>query len=942
MADLLTPNQRSAFNRALKHVELLPLLYSKVKELYWFDVFQNAGLLDPNNNPAPQSSDDGEFVTIQTWPITEYLLSSSENLHDPQNKAYAVKYLQLIRDVTRYAIDQGYGNYRTWWQFSKIIKNIPTALITSEDLELIEYWISDRYERGLIAEELGTYWLLTLLDEGSKHGGMLAEEMIGILYSIDFEDRQLGTSSTKQAVFRFDKWYAQQITEKCAYIIGRMLGVRGLQIFNNQLIGILKELGNDNWSEVWQPAIEEHEQNKYRDDAENILITAYRESLNGLIEANIDSAKQYLEGMLAEDYVTINRLAVFAIDHNFKLLRDKVDELLDEKYFDGNFRHEFWNLLNHNYNNFSGPQKRKVIDLINGIKKLDEKGRVEDGATAYSRATWLAAIKDYGEEELSNYNSNIDKAGVEPEHPAFSSYMSVGWGGHESPFSLDELSALKITAIVETLNNFEDPGKFREPGIEGLAKTFNQLLKAEPLRFYSQLGAFVDLDLAFVYEAIEAFRELWSEKSQLPWDDIWPCILKFCSMVIKQDRFWSPENQKQRGNFVANRYWIVSSIGRLIESGAKSDDHAFSAQYIDDAEDIINYLLSREEGNEYGIDSDAVSISINSPRGHCLEAMINLTLLSCRISDNKNNDHTKVWKHYQTIYDSELKRGDSDKSEYEFATLVTNYLPNFMYMSKAWVLDNLINIFDQSHYLKWLCAMQGYAYVGSVYQEIYQYLKEHGDFIKVLDDANIRNRVEEKVIQNIAIAYIHDFEKLTSENSLINELIERNDYEELRHLIWFIWTLRNSVDKNLTNKVLEIWAKMQGNVDVSTIEGKKLASQLCHWVTFLDEIDDDRLNLLFEIVPYADVEHNSYDLLKSIAKISKTQPYEAYQIMLKMLEETHPDYPEDAIRLIFSNLTAAGAKGLNWSKIIVDRYLKKGISRPFNILNEILGNDQHI
>ena len=123
---------------------------------------------------------------------------------------------------------------------------------------------------------------------------------------------------------------------------------------------------------------------------------------------------------------------------------------------------------------------------------------------------------------------------------------------------------------------------------------------------------------------------------------------------------------------------------------------------------VSHNLLSREKGSEFDLDKDAVSISINSPRGHCIEALINMTLRSCRLSDKNNKkDHSEVWTHFQQYYDAELGRADSKNPEYEFATLVTNYLPNFLYMSKEWVLGNLHRIFDQGHHLKYqtLCNL---------------------------------------------------------------------------------------------------------------------------------------------------------------------------------------------------------------------------------------------
>lgn len=916
--------------------ELRTLFFRKVKGIKWFDEFSEKGYFNPESNPRPSAAKEEGYVNIPHWPVVDYLVKTSTELSDNKNILYADKFLDILVNVTNYAKENEFSNYRTWWQFAKIISKIPYQIIAPELIDIIDYWLEDKYERDLVAQEIGNKWLPRLLVENDDHALLLSLRILGVLYKIIFLDRSLGGEIKRECALRFDNYHAEKITKKIANIAGAKLGKDAILIFDTQLKFIFHELKNDSWSAIWQPAIEVHEQNKHRDDAKNVLIEAYRDSLSGYIRTKPEEAYEYVKGMLGEEYQTIHRLAIHAISTNYHIFSDLIGALIDDKYIESKYRHEMWHLLNSNYQQFSETQKRRTLSLISGITRADDDGNLNEGATAYSKAIWLAAVREYGQEEAKLYSENVAIAKTEPDHPDFSSYMSIGWVKHESPIPLEELQAHSIEELVEILKNYRDPGDFREPGIEGLTKTFKQVVKTKPLSFYDQLNKFVKLDLAYIYQIIEAYRDLWAEKKKLPWDDIWPRLLEFCLKVIIQDRFWDPENAKQREPFVANRYWIVGGIGRLLEAGTKSDDHAFCEEYINDAEAIIALLLEREEGNEYKIDSDAVSISINSPRGHCLEALINLTLRSCRLSDKKNNkDHSDVWAHFQPFYDDELQRSDAEKPEYEFATLITNYLPNFLYMSKEWLLGNLGRIFDQGHYQKWLCAMQGYTYVGTVYQAIYQYLKEHGDFLKAIDDENIKDRVEKKVIQNIVVAYINDFESFSDENSLINALISRNDQEELNHLIWFIWTLRKKDDENLKNKVFELWPKILENIDLSTNVGKRMASQLCHWATFVDQIDDEKRDILLRIAPYADEAHNAYKLLESIAKLSQAQPFEAHVIWMKMLEGSASDYPKEAVRQILSNLSSKGHKGIRKAKEAVSAYLKCGNDRPATWLREI-------
>ena len=843
----LSANELDLLERINEKEELRPLFFRKVKGLKWFEPLKKRGYFNPDENPKPVLLNEEGQVNIPSWFAVNYLVRTAPELADGENSEYAKKFLQVLVNATTYAKNNGFSNYHTWWQFAEILSQLPYNSIPLETIDIVDYWLNDKYDRDLVAEEIGEKWLPSLLQMTDDHALQLAKRVIKLLYKVIYVERKYGGVERQEASFRYDHYYAQKISQKISKTIGEKLGLEGIQIFHAYLIDVLKQLKNDSWSSIWQPAIDDHPQNQYHDDADNVLVQAYRDSIDGYIRTNSEKASTYVKSMLVSEYQTIQRLAIHTMTKQYHLFSDVIDSLLYKKYLADNYRHEMWNFFNRIYPRFSDSQKEKVRELISEITRQDDNGEDHPGASAYNKSIWLSAIKEYGEREAQLYLKNTEIAKTEPDHPDFSSYTSVGWGNRKSPKTLKELQALSIDELIQELENNKNLVRVNEPGLEGLVKVFRDLVKTEPLNVCLNLNKFIDLDLAYIHEIIEAYGELWAEKAKLPWHEIWGKLLEFCSTLVDQERFWDFESAKQREPFVANRYWIVNSIGRIIKAGTASDEHAFDEKYLTTAKELIANLLNREEGSEYKEESDAVSIAISSPRGCCLEALINLTLRSCRIAHrNNSNDHSEIWAHFQPYYDSELDRAESTTPEYEFATLVTYYLPNFLYMSKGWTIENLNRIFDQNHYLKWLCAMQGYAYVGTIYQEIYDYLKAHGDLLKVLDDENIRDRVEKKAIKNIAVAYINDFESLEANNSLINTLIIRNDNDEINYLIWFLWTLRKKSNKKLKNKVYELWPKISQNIDLSTRKGRKVASNLCHWTIFVDHIDEERRQLLLK------------------------------------------------------------------------------------------------
>jgi hypothetical protein len=926
----LSPDEIDILERVSSKKELQTIFFRKLKGLKWFDDLERRGFFNPNQNPAPIPAKQEGYINIPAWPVTDYLVVTSPELKKENNEAYARKFLELLRACTEYAIDNKYSNYRTWWQFSKIIKDIPSHLITLEDTNIVNYWLNDPYERSLVADEIGEQWLPLLLNINDEHSHLIALKIIDLLFTIEFVQLEEG-STRKEVRLLIKEYYLQKIAAKIINIAGKVLKQKVVDIFKVRFEGILNEVKNDAWSYIWRAAIENHAQNHRNDDPEDVILEAFRDSLLSWIAIEPDIAKVYVENLLDSEFQTLKRIAIYATEVKFNELSGLVDKVILEKNFSSNQRHELWRLLNKHFNNFTTDQQRTVLHIINNTQVLDENNKVIERSTAYQKAIWLSALKDNTPEISLSYAALINKAGSEPEHPDFSSYMSaVGRVGHKSSLSREIILSLEIDELVKQLNAFEAKGGFDDPDIEDLAKEFEDSVKSLPLNFHTHLSKFTNSKPPYIHSLISAYKELWTEKTQLPWDDVWANLLDFCKSVVETPSFWVDEKNQNERNFYAN--WVVSEIGRLIEAGTKSDDHAFNESMLDLAKEILSIILNHQKGEHFEESSDAVSIAINSPRGQCIEALINLTLRSCRLKDKLTSSHKDVWEKFKPIFDTELKK--TSRGEYEFSTLVTQYLPNFLYMSNDWVMSNLNNIFNYSDYLGWLCAMQGYACNNTVYEQVYKSLANDNHLLKVLDDENIRERLREVIVQQIVVAYLNDYESLEQPSSLIAQVLTRKNTSEISQLIWFLWIQRKDSDIKLTTKIFELWPRLIRIIDVTTNEGKKLASKLCMWVVFIDEITPQNRSLLLDIAPYANEDHNSYVLMENIAKVSEKQPDEAFQIWMRILERDTPDFPPEAIKTSLLNIYNSGNDGIRNATTIASKYIATGNEQPNQWLND--------
>ena len=319
-----------------------------------------------------------------------------------------------------------------------------------------------------------------------------------------------------------------------------------------------------------------------------------------------------------------------------------------------------------------------------------------------------------------------------------------------------------------------------------------------------------------------------------------------------------------------------------------------------------------------------------------MDALISLALRACREADKKDGEHNDAWKRFEPTFDLQIAKADS--GDYEFITLVANYLPQFAYMSNTWIQDNLSNIFDKQNYQKWLCAMQGYTYVNIVYQEFYEFLKDNRHIENALDDGNLKERTSDKLIQNVVLAFLNGWESIDSHSSLLMRLVSRAKYSEMSQLIWFVWTQRREGDAELSSKVVKLWPLVLGAIDTNESEGRKIASKLCDWAVFVEEVTDETRPLLLAVMAFADEEYNSYGLLEYIASLAKTQPKEAYLIWDRLLDGSQPDYPEEAISTALLNLADSGQEGVRHAKLIVSRYLEAANDKPHLLLENILSS----
>jgi len=920
MAETLTLKQQSALKRALEKPLLLPLLIQNIRGLQWFDAFEAEGLLNPENNPEPIEVEANSF-RIPSWNVVEYLVNASELLKDGNNNHYAEKFLSVMRAATFYARKAKFSNYRTWWQFSKILLNIPLELIKEEDIEMLRYWLEDRFSfSGIVLNEIEK-WLLMLLNEKTENSGRLAL----ILFSKIIAVQKLEESKERPELkFKLRSYSLKDFLEKTSLKMGEVIGLEAVELIQKALEEALKVDKSDGYSYLWRPAIENHAQNLSHEEPKKLLLVALRDCLTGLFKHGKAEFEVYLNSMLKSKLQIIRRLSVYLCSEYFDSLSPALRwKPFRKTFFVLQFKHELWHYLNKNFKKLTDAQKKKVLVIIGEAHTANLSKKVERRAKAYRHLEWLSAIKDDKCVKIL-YNKTLKVAGAEPDHPDFSTYFTHGWAGYSSEISLEEMKAMDSNQLIERLNTYQVIRKtFDGPTLEGLVKEFGAFIKTQPREFLNKLSLFKSLRPVFLSELLNAFKELHVNNAipELDWSDAGDKLIEFCNSVIKPVSFWQ---QSQTESNMSGRF--VSAICELLNSffANASDDGLINL--IEPAKKLLVAILKRQPGAAYKEDSDAMSLAINNPRGHCFRALIDLAFYAKSHSLQKDS-----WSTFEPVFERELK--DADQTSYDFITILAAELERFRYLSESWVVTNLGEIFDRRNHIRWLSAVKGYSYCSHTYQTVYEFLKEHKTFLYALDEANLERLAKENIVHKIATAYLRGLDTLEDKDSLIKAILYRKRRDELLSLIWLVSQHEDKKDK-LRDKILRLWHEINHGLDLEQADGRVVASSLCLWLKFLETIEKDNLGLILTVIPYADEDFNSYLVLKHIARISNSQPSVAAEIWLKMLEKSEAAYPEEAILTALKNIIRNGRAGERSANAICSIYLEKGNIRAQNWLSQ--------
>ena len=220
-------------------------------------------------------------------------------------------------------------------------------------------------------------------------------------------------------------------------------------------------------------AIEPHEQDEYL-QAVDVLINSARDSLEWLASNQPEKAVQWCDRLAGEESPLLRRLAVHTMSiRNDLKSSEKIGWLLAYMdLYDHTAHHELFVFLRKTYPKADQQQRMAVISAVLAYRSPEHKEKDTEAITAYRHFTWLDWLHKSAPDCSLVREALNDVLNCYPEfqpssRPDLTHWMSSAPGGHQSPWTVDELLSKSAEEWAGKLSSFQDTG-IHEPDRLGL------------------------------------------------------------------------------------------------------------------------------------------------------------------------------------------------------------------------------------------------------------------------------------------------------------------------------------------------------------------------------------------------------------------------------------------------------------------------------------------
>ncbi len=744
-------------------------------------------------------------------------------------------------------------------------------------------------------------------------GGELdaAMKLADALFTPTFEDSRQKLSQ------RDEYWYKEGLKE-----VVPALAVRKPGAFLPKLCDWLKAFvdarkhtdSDSDYSYIWRPAIEEHEQNQDYEFA-GAMVGFVREGFEEAVRGGGFSLEEALQIIERYPYLVFKRIRLHLIgefaDQNPDLARQAI---MDRKLFDSyEHKHEYAMLVGRRLDLLSAQQRDEWFGWIDAgpdMSGFDEAIRrnygreptQEDGRNRihYWQFEKLHCVRTHLQGKRREFYERMLTEHGEPELADLTHHSGVVRWGSESPMSVDDLAGKTFEEAVNAVSSWQpEKSRFLGPSIEGLASTFKQYVATNPEQFSAKAQCLIGRPAIYVREFISQMSAAAEAGLEI---DV-PSVLELCRWVLDRP-IEERTTPKQEDETLVDKdwQWTRDEISEFIQSicKAKSEDvpryametlrkpmwQLIASLYRDRAESYVVHDISKDDPRTY----DYLDLGINSPRGKAVEAGLEYARwVANHIKKSEGQQETvpggfDAMPKVREMLEWQIA---SENRSFEVMSVIGSRVGLIYWIDKQWLADNANRLFQLEGIRQTPPAAQGWA----AWNAFLVWVRPHIEFYRVfksqfayaVDQAasvQLPERSGEQPMyhlgEHLVILYGRGQLGLDDDGRLLRGFVERSNPEVRRHTIGFVGrTLkRDEGDEKMPEEVvtrfMDLWDLYWAGPGKKDAEEKPDAWLFGPWFScgqFPEEWALDRLEQFVEVAPTPEPDYAVAEKLAETAHV---------------------------------------------------------------------------
>ncbi len=948
-----TPQQIDTAVQRMRSPEFAAYFFSRLENPKWVTALNKKGLFASPPPPAPV---EGGRVSFPHWPASKYLARMARHL--PSEVAAILNSLEtenvsVIGDILDAAV----------------------AMPAKAAATLVPV-ISRAAQRG-------TFWLhfddasdlsIHLADGGEVTGAMTLAEA---LFTPKFEEDQEQPSRRRD-----EYWYKAGLKKVVPALVGReprkflLRLCDWLKVSVDAKEHIDPDSGSD-YSYLWRPAIEEHEQNGDYYFA-GAMVGFVRQGLEQAIRDGQLSLEETLEIMARYSYLVFRRIGIHLVnefaEQNPELVRQTI---MDRDLFDDyQYKHEYAMLVGHRLNLLTTEERDTwfgwleagpdMSDFDENIKKgLGRDATDEDrqNRTHYWQFEKLHCVRKHLEGERRKFYENMLAQHGEPELADLNSRISSGWG-HDSPMNVDDLAKLKFEQAVEEVSSWKpEERRFLGPDIEGLASTFGQYVATDPEAFSAHAGALIGRPAIYVRafinqmaEAVKAGREI----------NV-PAVLKLCRWVLERPlgERTTPE-QGHEGLVDKDWQWARDEISQFVKSicEAKAKDapkypleglrepiwQALSGLCRDRFESYIIHDISKDDPRVH----DYLTRGINSPRGKAVEAALEYARWIANHIKRADEKHEVIPGGFEAMPEvREMLEWQiaPDNRSFEALAVIGSRIGLIYWIDKDWLAANAGRLFDLEGIEKSPPMAHGWAAWNTFLVwvrpliEFYRLFKEQ--FAYAVAQSTRVNLAEQTLEQpmnhlgeHLMILYGRGQLGLDEDEGLLRRFLADSHADVRRHAIGFVGRSiegEEKIPEEVVGRFRTLWDAYWAGAGKQDALQKPDALLFGTWFSsgqFPEQWALEQLEDYVEVTPTPEPDHA---IAKQLATIASSDTVRAVRILDRMVYGDREGWRIhgwlDSARQILEVAMKSGGDGRRQAERLIDYLGRRGHTSFGELLN---------